>query len=189
MDKLILHPTETSQWHALINEAQAMRAVEVGEEMESYLVFLLMRFTQQPELASSVVAVDFLESHHSQGAGQRELLRDVGDKCLLFSGLFPGNAERRRVTLNYFVNIGQSAYGNLSQVTHVSAADLFAALANEFVTLMDVLHATRELSAHENSPAQRSTLDLWHDCSDEKVDEMMARYSRVTTNVLKKEKH
>lgn len=189
MEKLILHPTETSQWHALINEAQAKRAVEVGEEMESYLVFLLMRFTQQPELASSVVAVDFLDSHHQQGAARRDLLRDVGDKCLLFSGLFPGNAKRRQVTLSYFVDIGQSAYGTLSQVEQLSVSNLFANLASEFVTLMDLLQATREVTEQNEAYAQLTSLELWQSGQGAELDDMMSRYSDIATQLLKSSKH
>ena len=46
MNKLILHPTDISQWHALVNEAQAATRLILNENTESYLVFLLMRFSQ-----------------------------------------------------------------------------------------------------------------------------------------------
>ena len=71
MSQLILHPTDISQWHALVNEAQASTRLILPENTESYLVFLLMRFSQSPELAESVLAVDFLNS--MQAAGTRHL--------------------------------------------------------------------------------------------------------------------
>lgn len=60
MKRLILHPTDISQWHALVNEAQAATRLILNEATESYLVFLLMRFTQNPKLIESIVALDFL---------------------------------------------------------------------------------------------------------------------------------
>ncbi len=55
-NKLIVHPTDLAQWHALINEAQAMRSLQLAEDLESYVVFLLMRFTSRPEIASTILA-------------------------------------------------------------------------------------------------------------------------------------
>jgi predicted HTH domain antitoxin len=78
MNKLILHPTDMSQWHALVNEAQSSVKLALDEEMESYLVFLLMRFAQSTKLIESVLALDLLESMHILGNRQIDLLRDYG---------------------------------------------------------------------------------------------------------------
>ena len=39
MNTLILHPTDMSQWHALVYEAQANTQIILPENSESYLVF------------------------------------------------------------------------------------------------------------------------------------------------------
>lgn len=177
MKKLILHPTDTSQWHALVNEAQLLRSCTLTEDLESYLVFLLMRFTAQPKLVSSVLAVDFLESININGQERNDRLRDLGDKSLLFSGLFPGIAQKKRVDLNYFVEIGQSAYGTLSSVSQQSIAELFAALCEDFLTLMDVLQAMRELSHDKIISLPETVLDLWQTLPDEKFLRVLSQYT------------
>ncbi|GAB4392091.1 MAG: hypothetical protein Tsb005_04630 [Gammaproteobacteria bacterium] len=149
MESLIIHPTDTAQWHALINEAQAVCAVNVTEDVESYLVFLLMRFTGQAHLASSVMAVDFLEGSQASGRVREQRLQEVGDKCLLFSGLFPGRAERFKLTIRYFIELGQAAYGNAADNSSHTLAALFGQLSQGFEILRDVLHATRRVSASE----------------------------------------
>ncbi|MGQ3888302.1 hypothetical protein ACQUW5_04620 [Legionella sp. CNM-1927-20] len=143
MEKLILHPTETSQWYALVNEAQASTRLILNENTESYLVFLLMRFSQGPKLIESVLALDFLESMQTTGRRQADLLRDVGDKSLLFCGLFPGIAERRKLNLNYFSNIGQIAYLSVGELHSPETAELFFQLSAQFATLQQVLQAMR----------------------------------------------
>ncbi|MCW8398939.1 hypothetical protein OQJ26_09070 [Legionella sp. PATHC038] len=143
MKKLILHPTDISQWHALVNEAQAATQLILTENTESYLVFLLMRFAQGPKLIESVVALDFLESMHRPKNLQMELLRDVGDKSLLFCGLFPGIAKRRHVSLEYFSGMGQAAYLTISELEGKHTADLFIQLSEQFLTLQHVLQAMR----------------------------------------------
>ncbi len=143
MKKLILLPTDTSQWHALVNEAQAVTRLVLNENTESYLVFLLMRFSQSTQLIESVIAMDFLESMRAPGKRQVELLRDVGDKSLLFCGLFPGMAVKRHVRLDYFSDMGQAAYLTVSELQESESAALFFQLSAQFITMQQILQAMR----------------------------------------------
>lgn len=143
MKQLILHPTDISQWHALVNEAQAATRLILNENTESYLVFLLMRFSHGPKLIESVVALDFLESMRKPRQMQVDSLRDVGDKSLLFCGLFPGIAEQRHVSLSYFSDLGQAAYLTVSELQDKQTADLYFQLSAQFITLQQILQAMR----------------------------------------------
>ena len=143
MTKLILHPTDMSQWHALVNEAQATTNLILNENTESYLVFLLMRFSQTTQLIESVMALDFLESMHRAGKRQVELLREVGDKSLLFCGLFPGMAVKRHVRLAYFSELGQAAYLTVSELEERESAPLYLELSSQFTVLQSILQAMR----------------------------------------------
>ena len=143
MKKLILHPTDTSQWYALVSEAQASTRLVLNENTESYLVFLLMRFSQTTQLMESVMALDFLESMHLPGRRQVELLREVGDKSLLFCGLFPGMASKRHVRLEYFSDMGQAAYLTVSELQDRDSAELYFQLSEQFIRLQQILQAMR----------------------------------------------
>src|SRR5689334_10421216 len=111
MQSLILHPTATAQWHDLILTAQRTASIHLQEDLECYLVFLLMRFSDNPQLAGSVLGLDFLEAYSKY---RHQQLKEVGDKCLLYAGLFPGRAIKRRVKISYFVKLGQTAYATIS---------------------------------------------------------------------------
>lgn len=143
MKQLILYPTDICQWHALVNEAQAATRLILSENTESYLVFLLMRFSQGPKLIESIVALDFLESMHRPRPLQLQLMRDVGDKSLLFCGLFPGIAKRRHVSINYFVDLGQAAYLTVGELEEKQSASLYFQLSEQFATLQQILQAMR----------------------------------------------
>ena len=158
MSSLILHPTTTAQWYALVNEAQVTCAVTLQEDLESYLVFLLQRFIDSPDIASSVLGLDFLQSY--QQPSHHQQLKDVGDKCLLVAGLFPGRAIKRRVKLSYFVKLGQTAYSTLSNYA-IHQEELFNQLCFEFPKLLDVLLAMRETSLSAVDLLQ--SLELWHE--------------------------
>ena len=142
MNTLILHPTDMSQWHALLREAEACSRMILSEDTESYLVFLLMRFSKQQQLVESVIGLDFLEALQDIPAQQQmDRLQEVGDKSLLFCGLFPGMANKRRVSLNYFSNLGQNAYLTVSRYVEHPHALLFAELSDQFLCLQQVLQA------------------------------------------------
>ena len=144
MKNLILHPTELCQWHALVNEAQAATHLILNENTESYLVFLLMRFSQGTHLIESVIALDFLESMQARKHKQVALLKDVGDKSLLFCGLFPGIAKKRRVSLSYFTEMGQAAYLSVGELQEKQYSELYFQLSTEFLRLQSILQAMRD---------------------------------------------
>jgi hypothetical protein len=160
MRSLILHPTDISQWYSLVNEAQASTRLVLSENTESYLVFLLMRFTHVPQLVESVLALDVLESMNKPRLLQQELLREVGDKSLLFCGLFPGMAKKRRVSLDYFTEMGQTAYMTASELFQDNT-ELYQQLSMQFPALQQILQAMRGeyvLFSETNS----NIISSWH---------------------------
>jgi len=178
MGKLILQPTSTAHWYSLVCEAESAQCICLKEEIESYLVFLLMRFMVEPEIASSVMGLDFLESLNATGREGELALRDVGDKCLLYAGFFPGRAEKRRVKLSYYVDIGQSAYASLALRGDDDFAHLFNGLCSHFVTLMDTLHTMRELHSEQISLTPAQAKALWEDTGSRRALEILRRYGK-----------
>lgn len=151
MRSLLLHSTSTAQWQALLFEAQQTLAIELQEDLEAYLVFMLTRFVKQPELCHSVLGLEFLESTNNHSQQQSDLLRILGDKCLLFAGLFPDRAQKRRVTQQYYIQLGKAAYMNLANTTpNHDHSVLFSNLCQEFLLLTDILQATREVKHYHD---------------------------------------
>ena len=163
MPELLVHTSATEEWLSLVHEAETASEHHLDEEMQSYLVFLLMRFTEKPELAASIMAVEYLQSMQSSGRIGHNQLRNVGDKCLLYSGLFPERAERRRVKISYFVDLGRSAYHQLSDRMEHSAAAMFLNLADAFVSLMDILQTMRALGSPAKQLSPFNAFELWRD--------------------------
>jgi hypothetical protein len=162
MAQLILEPTPQAQWQALVHEAQTACHHQLDETLESYLVFLLMRFADKPQCTTRIMAEEYLGSQLFQGEQRAERLRDVGDHCLLFSGLFPQLAERRLVRISYYVTLGRSSYQQLSAVLDRGWSSVYHHLSEAFIVLMDILHAMRELGGDSVlTPIQ--ALDLWQD--------------------------
>ncbi|MGD8639379.1 MAG: hypothetical protein PVG89_02055 [Gammaproteobacteria bacterium] len=145
MSQLVLHPTSTAQWHSLVCEAEQAANVYLDEELQSYLVFLLMRFLSKPDIAGRVLALDYIDSLLADGRQQQDKLRDVGDVCLIHAGFFPRRARRKRVSEQYFIDLGSGAYQHLAVVMENQVADLFYRLHESFVPIRDLLRAMRKL--------------------------------------------
>lgn len=176
MTKLILHDTAAAQWHALVTEAENAASITLPHDVEGYLVLLLARFTEQSHLADMIAATEYLYAQASAGQARADRLRDVADKCLLISGLFPQRAEHRRVKISYFVNLGQTAYDLLAHLKHASLAELFADLSQHFVSLMDVLLNCRQLPPQLLTPIQ--ALELWVDTQSQFAARIMSSYTK-----------
>ncbi len=185
MSELVIQPTTTAQWHALVSDAEQAAGYSLGEELESYLVFLLMRYTRKPQMLSRVMALDYLKGSEGSHAARGQKLKDVGDHCLLFSGLFPKHAEKRMIKVSYFVKLGRSAYQQVFENLH-NRDSLYAHLSNDFVTLMDILHTMRDLQhdgSHTTHLSPIHAFDLWHDTGSQhayKTIQAMTRHGNPT---------
>ncbi len=171
---ILVNSNSTALWHEIIHEAEKSCATILDEEIEAYLVFLLMRYLLKPEIAKQIVAEEFLAGLQLRSTEREIALQGVGDKCLLFSGLFPKMAESRLVKISYFVNMGQSAYGNLAKSQH----DLFASLAKQFVSLMDVLQSVRHHSGEVPDLLPFEAYDLWNETGSQRALAMLKQYTR-----------
>lgn len=167
MQSIIIQPT-LAQWYGLVYEAEQRRVVHLDEALESYLVFLLMRFVEKPDLASSVLALDFLNSAQYTGEQRNVLLQELGDKCLLLSGLFPGRAQRKRVRISYFVGMGQAAYAELA---HSKAG--FPQVAQNFVVLMDLLQTIRSTFCNDHVLNLLEAHELFQDTRSQSAQKIL----------------
>jgi hypothetical protein len=140
--------TPVEVWQALVQDAYEQTGRRLDESSESYLVFVLLRYQADGLLLARTQGMDWLLAMDLAGTARADALRDVGDRCLLVAGLFPGLAERRRVSVDYFIDIGRSAYLGVADVTRQAYAALYAQLARSYGELVHTLNAVRLSQAH-----------------------------------------
>jgi hypothetical protein len=159
-------------WQDLVKAAEARCSVDLTEDLECYLVSLLMRYLDKPEVAKQVFATAFLEALQLQKRERQVTMQHVGDQCLLYAGLFPRAAEKKRVKVVYFVDLGRSAYSAVSKNTN----DLFSSLAMEFVVLMDVLQSI----ALRPELLPLEAYDQWKELGSKRSLQILQEYTRAT---------
>jgi len=128
-------------WQELVRDGERHAGLELGESVQSYLVFVLMRYLRDGSLAAHVLALDWFAAVEQRGSVRANALRDVGDRCLLIAGRFPALAARRRVSADYFATLGCGAYYGVAESAHDGYSALFAELALAFHSMVRVLVA------------------------------------------------
>ena len=177
MGMLLLQPTTTAQWQSLVKDAESSSNLRLNNELESYLVFLLGYYNHRPDIANSVLAKEFLTGMSERHTRQRECLREVGDKCLLFAGFFPEQAEKRQVKIKYFIELGQTAYIQVASLSKAGSAALYNALSCDFISLMEILHAIRGLSDPVKELTPLQAFELWTDVNSQHALTVLRRHT------------
>ena len=187
MSSAIQPETSTAQWHRLVTDAEAELGIHLDEDLESYLVFLLMRFTARPDIADSILALDYLHGIQARGRLQQDQMRDVSDKGLLYAGFFPKRAEKRLVKISYYVDLGRSAYTQLAQQSMAALASLFAHLSQEFVAIMDTMQAIQQINPdHSMQLSPIEAAELWQDTGSRQAKNAMSGYSSSPVIMMNK---
>jgi hypothetical protein len=129
----------------LVEGALAHQRIAVGELTSFYVVNLLTGFLQRPTYDDDTpMAVRLAEAINAAGAKQRDSLRQIGDLSLFMSGFFADSFQRKLVDVDYYANIGGTAYAALSRYETDAFSSVFAELADNFVRFADVLSEVSE---------------------------------------------
>lgn len=155
-------------WQDVIKEAEEQCAIKLQAEIETYLVWLLHRYTSKPDIIQKVFATAFLQALQLQQQERFISLQQVGDECLLYTGLFPHALQRRSLRMTYFVALGRTAYLSISSTTN----DLYGILAGQFVPLMDILQSIRPMP--DLLPLE--AYDQWKELGSERAFAILQSY-------------
>ncbi len=177
---LLKQQTAIAQWYDLIKEAEKQTGQEVSEDIEFYLIQMLQHFIDKPDFLSSVIALDYFFAREVIDSSRKNILQDIGDKCLLFSGLFPGQAERRHVPLSYFVGMGEAAYMSVADISRhrKELSVLFRSLSDHFVNLMDVLLCIAEMSNGKNTMNLLQAEELWRHTGSQQALKIIRQHTQ-----------
>jgi hypothetical protein len=157
MERVLLREqTPAEYFKELVDSALARQHVQTGEFTSYYLVNLLCQFVRPgaragAEDSGQPLALRLQRALESGGSEQRARLRDLGDFSLFTSGFFSDSLQRRSVDVDYYVSMGEYAYGSLSRSDADAFADVFADLARRFVGYVDVLADISERTALTSS--------------------------------------
>lgn len=132
-----------------VREALSERKVIARPTTELYLIQLLEQFTVVDALyeedksgarQKDTLAELFLKAANSAGGVRIELLKKLGDSALYISGFFGDSLSRKVVDVDYYADMGGTAYHSLSSVVREeSFKETYSELGKRFLEFVDVL--------------------------------------------------
>jgi hypothetical protein len=162
---LLQEQTPAEYFREQVSAALARQHLRAGDLTTYYLVNLLCRFVRPQGLAAQEdevpLALRLARALESGGVEQRERLRQLGDFSLFVSGFFSDSLQRRAVDVDYYVSMGEYAYGSLSRRDADTLAQVFKELARKFVGFMDVLADVSEQTAMSSSGDVLRLYEKW----------------------------
>ena len=166
MDRPLLHGQAPAEYFKeLVDQALARQHVEAGQLTAYYLVNLLCQYIRPDARAAGFqeepLAIQLTRALQTGGSEQRLRLRTLGDFSLFMSGFFSDSLRRRTVDLDYYVSMGEYAYGSLSRRDEDTFAEVFGELARQFVGYMDVLADISEQTAVASSADLLRLYEKW----------------------------
>lgn len=166
-DPLLREQTPTEYFKTLIESALSRQHLHATELTSYYLVDLLCRFVRPDQRMpfydgrDEPLVIKLGRALESGGLEQRARLRNVGDISLFMSGFFSDSFRRKIVDIDYYVSMGEYAYGSLGRRDEDAFGEVFLELARKFVPFTDVLADVSEQTAASSSADVLRLYEKW----------------------------
>ena len=158
-----------------IGSAIDNQGIRVDPHTSHYVVNLLTLFARSEELYEDdgdvygirPLALMMVDAADAPTAEQRSFsLQRIGDVALFTAGFFSDGLANNPVDIDYYINIGGTAYGSLSDEIRGTTrgralVDVYCELAHKFQLLVDVLHEVRDGAVSPTDVDVLRTYEIW----------------------------
>lgn len=169
-----------------VREALQNQRLQIPEGVEFYLVRLLTDYLKSEELFTKTeeghqqeqpLALLLAEALQSDPHSRIRIFKRIGDLSLFTVGFFPDSLRRQLVDIDYYVQMGGSAYGTLSQLMSREPAfeEIFSHLARRFVSYVDVLSEVSEKSTMISDQDLLRIYETWLKTGSERAKQLLSR--------------
>src|SRR5262245_20912085 len=158
-------PNVAEFFHEVLSETIKSQGVDTSAPTESYLVNLLSTFTRtQPD--DSPVGIKLAQAVQAPPDERARALREVGDTTLYVSGFFSESLSRKLVDVDYYIDIGGAAYGELARFFRGYRrsevfGEIYDELEHKFPRFVDVLAEVSERTSMASNSSVLSLYERW----------------------------
>ncbi|MBT8421663.1 MAG: hypothetical protein KJP03_00935 [Gammaproteobacteria bacterium] len=158
-----------------LDAAIANQGVHVDTHATHYVVNLLTLYSRSEELYEDSgesyglkpLALMLLDASEASNQVERSAtLQRLGDVALFMAGFFADGLARQPVDLDYYIHMGGTAYGSLSDEIRGTArgralAGVYNELARKFQVMVDVLNEVRDGARKSTDIDLLRTYEVW----------------------------
>ncbi len=151
------------------------QGVDVDPHAAHYVVNLLTLFARSEDLYEDhgeayglkPLALMMADAAAASSAVERTFsLQRIGDVALFIAGFFADGLAHKLVDLDYYIHMGGTAYGSLSDEIRGTArgralADVYRELARKFQIVVDVLNEVRDSTRRSSDIDLLRTYEVW----------------------------
>ena len=134
-----------------VDRAFRDKGLTAGTLTEHYVVQLLATYAAQP-IEATPLALKMLEAVEAAPRERRTQLREIGDTSLYVSGFWAESLADKLVDVDYYIDLGGTAYGELARGgtgwTGDPFGDVFGELAANFARFVEVLMMISQRTTH-----------------------------------------
>jgi hypothetical protein len=183
--------TPAEYFKELVDSALVRQHVQANDLTEYYLVNLLCQYVRLDGRAGAddhaqPLALRLARALETGGFEQRARLRSLGDFSLFMSGFFSDSLCRCVVDVDYYVTMGEYAYGSLSRRDDDAFAEVYRELARKFVGFVDVLAEVSERTALASAPDVLRLYEKWLRTGSERDGQRLAARGIVPNSSIGK---
>jgi hypothetical protein len=150
-EAIFRNESPTEYFRELVESAMHNQHVSARELTSFYVVNLLAGFVHLDRSPAAgedqALGITLARAMQAAGLAQRDGLRKVGDLSLFISGFFADSLTRSLVDVDYYIQLGECAYGSLARQGDAALGDVFDELAGKFSVFVDVLAEISERTA------------------------------------------
>jgi hypothetical protein len=149
-------------FHNEVDRAFRDEGLSPGTAVEHYIVKLLAGYAAQ-QIEDRPLALRMLAALGAPWRERRRQLRDVGDTSLYLSGFWGDSLAAGPVDVDYYIDMGGTAYAELARAGADPFGDVFAELAMNFVRFVGVLAlVSRRVATPASNQDVVRLYRLWH---------------------------
>jgi len=123
-----------------------------------------------------------------------QFLQRIGDVALFISGFFCDSLASKAVDVDYYIYMGENAYGSLSEETRGTFrgnafADVYRELATKFHVLIDVLNEVRDSASGGSDVNVLRTYEVWLKTGSRRAENLLRQQGIVPIADAKGKRH
>ena len=169
------------------------QGVEVEPHATHYVVNLLTLFSRSEELYEddgdsfglkplALMLADATDA--PSPVARNSALQRIGDVALFISGFFADSLTTHAVDLDYYIHMGGSAYGSLSEEVRgtfrgKAFAETYSELATKFQIFVDVLNEVRDRERQESDIDLLRTYSVWRKTGSKRAENLLRQQGVV----------
>ena len=187
-DRVVRVQNLADYFRTSIDGVISRQGVDVDPHAAYYVVNLLTLFSRSEELYEDhgesyglrPLALMMADAADAPTAAARNYaLQRIGDVALFISGFFADSLANKPVDVDYYIHMGGTAYGSLSEEVRGTFrgnafADIYRELAVKFQILVDVLNEVRDEARGESDRDLLRTYEIWLKTGSRRARKLLA---------------